>query len=227
MKMMKKGMGIATAALLLFAGSLAANAAEYEITITNITKGQTFTPILGVAHKSDVALFELGQPAAPELADLAESGDVGPLAAIAGTVPDLVGGYSVSPGLLAPGASATFTLEAPRGFNRLSLAAMLIPTNDTFVAVDSLRLPSHGERQTFGLAYDAGSEFNDQNCNNIPGPRCGGEGNSAPADDDEGHVSVSNGFHDLPQSVSGEVLGPFTYDWRNPVAQVTVRRIAP
>ena len=72
---------------------------------------------------------------------------------------------------------------------------MLIPTNDTFVALDSVRLPRVGSTARLAIAYDAGTEANDQNCNNMPGPRCGGVGFSpGPNVGDEGYVYVSNGF---------------------------------
>jgi hypothetical protein len=77
-------------------------------------------------------------------------------------------------------------------------------------------------------AFDAGSEANDQNCANIPGPRCGGAGSSPGTNaGDEGFVHISNGFHELGSmdDIGNEILGPLTYDWRNPVATITVRRI--
>jgi hypothetical protein len=40
-------------------------------------------------------------------------------------------------------------------------------------------------------------------------------------------VFIGNGFHDLGEQdeAGNEVLGPFLYDWRNPVALVKVRRV--
>ena len=105
--------------------------------------------------------------------------------------PDLAFSTAGSDGLLGPGESVTFTIDTAEGFRRLSLAAMLIPTNDSFVALDSVRLPDNQE--TFYVpAYDAGSELNDEVCANIPGPVCGGEGTSA--DDGEGFVHISRGI---------------------------------
>jgi hypothetical protein len=104
---------------------------------------------------------------------------------------------------------------------------MLIPTNDSFVALEGVPLPVLGARDLHAPAYDAGTEANDQSCARIPGPRCGGAGyDPEPADGDEGHISISNGFHELGEvdDAGSEVLGPFLYDWRNPVARVTVRR---
>jgi hypothetical protein len=211
---------------LLFAASVQANNGLriYEVTITNITKGQTFTPQLVVTHSSSVRLFSLGQPASPALEVLAEGGDTQPLTDLLlnlGASPQTIGG------LLGPGETAMVSVEATRG-QVLSLAAMLIPTNDTFVALDRIRLPFYGTSRHVAVAYDAGTELNDQNCANIPGPRCGGAGaSSGTQDGDEGYVYVGNGFHELgaDDGDGNEVLGPLAYDWRNPVALVTVRRV--
>ena len=199
---------------------------RYEVTITNITKGQTFTPLLVATHSRRIQLFEAGEPASAALEILAESGDTGPA-----TDELLAAGREVSdvetiPGLLGPGESATVVVKATGRGRRLTVAAMLIPTNDTFVALNGVKLPR--KAGVFDApAYDAGTEANDQNCTNIPGPRCGGAGSSAPAPGDERFIHIGNGFHDLggASNEAGEILGPFTYDWRNPVARVVVRRI--
>jgi hypothetical protein len=118
-------------------------------------------------------------------------------------------------------------VEASPRHNLISAAGMLIPTNDTFFAVNGARLPLFGTVTMTVPAYDAGSEANDQNCLNIPGPRCGGAGSSPGVNPgDEGFVHIGNGFHDLPADpAGGEILTPRVYDWRNPVALITIRRI--
>ncbi len=211
----------------LAASSASANgyATRYEVTITNITKGQTFTPILAATHSPSISIFELGSPASTELEILAEGGDTAPLA---GVIDAAGGSTTASEGLLAPGESVSLVVEARRGRNVLSVAAMLIPTNDTFFALNGVRLPWFGPRSYDAPGYDAGTEANDQSCGSMPGPRCGGEGHSpGPNEGDEGFVHIGNGFHDLGEvdEDGNEVLGPFTYDWRNSVARVVVRRI--
>jgi len=191
---------------------------NYEVTITNITQAQSFTPQLLVTHPQSASLFELGQPASPELEALAEGGATGPLTDVVVNVAEDV---QTVDGLLGPGQSVTATVRARGGRRYLSVAAMLLPTTDTFVGVDGLRLPTQGSVTYCARAYDAGTEANDQLGARIPGPQCGGEPGSDPADTDEGFVHVSNGFHDL----GGEALAPATYDWRNPVARIVVRRI--
>jgi hypothetical protein len=198
-------------------------AVDYEVTVTNLTRGQQFTPILVASHRPGVALFALGQPASPELAVLAEEGDTAPLTTLLSGMAG-VRAVATSGGLLDPGASVTVTVAAGAGFDHVSLAAMLIPTNDGFVALDGVPGPSGSQVLTLhSPAYDAGSEVNDELCASIPGPdfaECGGPGGGgAPAGGEEGYVHVHAGIHGIGDLVASH------RDWRNPVARITIRRV--
>lgn len=226
--LVKKTFAIAVLATLVLSANttLADNRPTYKVTITNITQAQTFTPILVTTHKSSIALFDLGEAASEQLEILAEDGRTGPFAELLGDAGNAVHDVVSGDGLLAPSESVTFTIRGNPRRNLLSLAAMLIPTNDTFMGLDSVRLPRYGSATYFARAYDAGTEANDQSCANIPGPRCGGGGfDDVDGPNDEGFVHVSNGFHELGDvDTDGfEILGPATYDWRNPVARITVK----
>lgn len=211
--MLKKSMFV-TLAVLFSASAFAAK--NYEVTITNVTKGQAFTPVLSATHSSSLGFFELGDVASDELAALAESGNIAPLKAVLDGADGVVE-TAATEGLLMPGASVSFEISGSR-YSRLSVAAMLIPTNDSFMALDTVRLPFYGSYTYFAKAYDAGSETNDEICANIPGPVCGGAGPS-PDDSGEGFVHISAG-------ISGEAdLAASAYDWRDAVAKVTVRRM--
>ncbi len=227
MKRILSTTGLIALAWLLASPALAERGPQYEVTITNLTRGQTFTPILVTTHSRSIALFELGEPASDALEVLAEDGGTGPLTEVLEGAGRRVADVATIPGLLAPGDSVSVTVTARGRAQRLSTAAMLIPTNDTFFAIDSVRLPRYGSATYFATGYDAGTEANDQDCANMPGPRCGGEGlSAAPAEGDEGFVYVGNGFHELGEGTGdSEILGPRVYDWRNPVARVVVRRV--
>lgn len=190
----------------------------FEVTVTNATATQSFTPILVATHASESVLFRLGEPASAGLAVLAEGGDTAPFAAVLAQN-DQVLDVQSSSGLLAPGQSRTIRVATRDHFDRVSVAAMLIPTNDSFLALNGMEGPngSHGVT-VFVPAYDAGSEPNDNRCASIPGPVCGGEGTS-PNAGGEGFVHISRGIHG-----NGD-LDPAVYDWRNPVARITVRRV--
>jgi hypothetical protein len=193
----------------------------YRIRITNVTSGQSFTPILAVTHDNATRIFGVGREASAELATLAEGGDTAPLESLLSGMADAVADTAVNPGLLGPGKTAVFEISSRAGFPRLTLAAMLIPTNDSFVAINRTRLPRDNEVAVFhAFAYDAGSEPNDELCANIPGPVCGGAGTS-PGEGGEGFVHVSRGI-----SGHGD-LEPSGYDWRNPVARIQVKRVRP
>lgn len=217
--------------LLLLLGSLAyadddhyQGKPVYEVTITNITKANQFTPILTATHKRSISYFELGEPASAGLALMAEGGDVSVLAqelSDTAKVIDTANSADVldPPPLLGAGESVTLHIEGDRQSRaRLSMAAMILPTNDSFVALNNVRLPKKGSRTYLALGYDAGSEPNDEWCVNIPGPTCGGAG-ASPATDGEGFVHVANGVQGVGD------LAPETYDWRNPIARVIVKRV--
>lgn len=209
-------------ATLIAAGSFAAAssvfAGEYEITITNLTRGQSFTPILVATHKPGVTLFSEGQPASQELAAMAEGGDTGPLTGLL-RADSRVYNVTTIPGRLAPGASVTVRVDMDDDYNRLTLGSMLIPTNDGFFAFEDVRGPSRRNMISYeSPAYDAGSEPNDERCVHIPGPVCGGAGGSPDAGG-EGYVHIHAGIHGIGDLVAAD------RDWRNPVAKVDIKRV--
>ena len=195
---------------------------RFEVTVTNLTRGQQFTPILVATHKESIKLFRLGAPASPELATLAEEGNPVPLAATLRALPD-AGQVVTGNGLTNPGATTTLVVEGRGGFDHFSVAAMLIPTNDGFFAVNGVPLPRGSETLTLTApAYDAGSERNDELCASIPGPffpECRGSGGGARVGGGEGYVHIHAGIHGVGDFAAAN------RDWRNPVALITVRRM--
>lgn len=221
MKLFMKARLLTAIGTLLFGVAGAVAAAEYEVTVTNLTRGQQFTPILVASHRAGVRLFDLGHAATPQLKTLAEEGNVVPMTML------LLGNRDVlavvnSGALLNPGHSVTQRLDTRGDFDHVSVAAMLIPTNDAFFAVNAVEGPNGQQTLTlFSPAYDAGSERNDETCASIPGPQfieCGGPGGGAAPGGGEGYVHIHAGIHGIGD------LGPALRDWRNPVAQITIRR---
>jgi len=203
--------------------TLAADSAHFEVTVTNLTRAQQFTPILLASHRPGVHLFSLGQPASSQLSTLAEEGDTAPLTALLDANPGVLD-IGNSDALLDPGESVTIRVRTRDGFNHLSLASMLIPTNDGFIALNGIAGPKGGGTVMHGsVAYDAGSERNDELCASIPGPsfaECGGPGGGgAPVGGEEGYVHVHAGIHGIGDINEAE------RDWRNPIAQIVIRRV--
>jgi hypothetical protein len=153
---------------------------------------------------------------------VARSG-TGPLATVLLSNPAVLD-VATSAGLLNPGQSVIITVETGAGFDQLSVAAMLIPTNDAFFALNGVDGPRGRRALTFySPGYDAGSERNDELCASIPGPsftECGGPGGGGqPAGGEEGFVHIHAGIHGIGDFVAAD------RDWRNPVAQLVIRRV--
>lgn len=187
----------------------------YAVTITNITSGQSFTPLMAVTHKKGHPLFMLGEPASPELTRIAEGGDTMPLQdklLNSGMAYDAAS----SGGLLGPGESVTVNVKGKGSYKYLSVVAMMLPTNDGVVAVNGIRLPNK-QRMVMARAYDGGTEINDELCASIPGPHCGGSPFSD--EDGEGYVHTHPGIFGVGD------LQASMYDWKNPIAKITVMRM--
>lgn len=217
-KLLSSSLHSAMLAGLLAGSAVADNMRLYEVSVTNLTRGQSFTPILVGTHHEGFRLYQLGQPASSALAALAEGGATAPLAAVISATPH--GETAIGSGLVGPGKTVILTISAHHNTSHISLASMLIPTNDAFIAVNGMPLPKGKETAVFlSNGHDAGSEPNDELCANIPGPVCGGAGISA-NEGGEGYVHIHAGIHGIGDLEAAE------YDWRNPVARITVRRIA-
>ena len=220
----RKLTGAAVIASLVFASSsaFASGPKMYRVTITNITNSIIFTPIVVASHRKKISIFELGEPASAALAKIAESGGHDLLDVMLANNGADVGN---SGGLLLPGTSVDVMVSAEHGARRITVASMMLPTNDGFFALNSVKAPKRGSVTYYSPGYDAGSEFNDDDCAHIPGPHCGDDGAlSADADTDEGYVHIHRG---IQGPVTG-LLDPFkgvVFDWRNPVAKITITRI--
>lgn len=194
---------------------------SYEVRIVNITKDQVFSPPVLVTHSKRIALFKVGEEALHELVLVAEDGNGAPLADLVRTLPQVADAQAnMAP--IPPGMDATYVIHSKRGFDVFSVVAMLVNTNDAFFAIDSKSLPmSRNSRKTYyALGYDAGSEGNNEDCAYVPGPACAmGSGNLRSTGDAEGYVHIHNGVHGIAD------LAADKYDWRNPVAKVTIKRI--
>ena len=187
-----------------------------EVTITNMTRGQILSPPVVATHTGRAApLFAVGEPASPALAALAEDAAAGDLLDQLDLDPATVD-VEMAAGPILPGGSATLFLEA-RHARYFSALAMLVTTNDAFIAVNRSGLPRHSG-SFYSVAYDAGSEANNESCDFIPGPPC-----DHPHVRDlagaEGYVHVHAGVHGIADLV------PADHDWRNPVARIVVRRV--
>ena len=142
---MSRTLTLSVFALTVMVGSfvhLAAQSdARYDVTVTNLTKGQTFTPLVIATHAPGVRIFAPGTQASPQLTVLAEEGAPEMMVAMLRGMPTVVREVVTATGLQTPAVSATFQISGGGTFSQLSIAAMLIPTNDAFLGLSGLSLP--------------------------------------------------------------------------------------
>ena len=221
-----------TASLL---GAQTASATDFNVRITNLSNGIYFTPFLVAAHPEGSSLFTTGQPASANLQAMAEGGD------ISGLVADLQGlGATIAEnpagGLLAPASETDVDLNTDGTSNdRLSIVAMLLPTNDAFAGLNAIMIPTDPGTYVFDVpAYDAGTEANDELITGGGAPGAagipadpgglGGTGGSGAATADAnpnvhshrgplGDLNPTGGTSDLDSSV---------HRWLNPVIRVVI-----
>jgi hypothetical protein len=211
-------------------------AAEFTVTVKNLTNGIYFTPLLITAHDGDAHLFETGSPASAALQAMAEGGNISKLL-------EMVGGEdrdtkaNPAGGLLQPGGIVSDVyFNTNRTRNRyLSLVAMLLPTNDGFVGLDSLRIPrAPGIYKYYLKGYDAGTEANDEIINGggdpgvpgvpaDPGGNAGSGGSSVAGADKNSTVHIHRGIvGDTDPSGGISDLDIAVHRWLNPVAEIVI-----
>ena len=230
--------GAAALTMAAIAPAAADSEATYEVTITNLTGGQPFTPPLVASHRPAIDLYEVGEPASEAIMQIAENGNLGPAVAFATEskaskhIADAVMALPTEgPPPILPGESRTFELTSSNGANLVSWASMLICTNDGFVGIDSVRLPKKvGDSISLTAnAYDAGTELNTEDLADIVPPCQGltevmddmgapGTGMSDPALA-EGGVIASH-----PGIAGAADLLPGLHGWTDPVATVVIER---
>ena len=206
----------AAAALIPAAVSSPSHERTWDVTITNLTSAgsQPLSPPLFVVHSARADVWSLGEIATHPVAAIAEDANNAPAEAAFVQLEGVSDVFTGAGGPIPPGASRTYTVETSGHSSRLSVLTMLVNTNDGFTGLDSLRLRGHGETRST-MAYDAGSELNNEEIAFIPGPCC----NNPFVRDPEGALIR------MHEGITGRGdLSPATYGWSGPVARIQVSR---
>ena len=176
------------------------------------------SPPIVASHNDGITMFKAGTVASMDLQALAEDGNSSGLAATLGADMDVLDVATFSAGI-APGASDSTIIMLDRSHTLLSVAGMLVTTNDAFIGLESVSdMSTVSYAVFFAPVYDAGTEFNSEDCAYIPGPPCGNGGVHDPAPE-EGFVHLSNGIHGQGS------LAAETYDWGTYGARIEVKRL--
>ncbi|WP_413692596.1 spondin domain-containing protein [Psychromonas sp. KJ10-2] len=206
--------------------SATTQAQDLTVTVTNLTHNIYFTPIIAGAHDSATEIFETTTAATAELEELAEGGDISGVSSILGNAgADVI--ENPAGGLLASGESTSFVLSNSSGNDYLSVAAMMLPTNDAFIGLDSWEIPSEAGTYTVFLnAYDAGTEVNDELAASIPafpGGDAGSGGSGVTTEISNATVHIHPGVVGDDDAEGGiSDLDNSSHRWLNPVAKLTV-----
>jgi len=218
-----------------FVAMPAANAIDFDLEITNLTNSIYFTPFLVAAHPEGNNLFVAGQPASANLQAMAEGGDTAGLEA---DVTALGATIVANPaaGIFGPASSVSFNMNTDGTANdRLSIVAMLLPTNDAFAGLNAIEIPATPGSYTFNVnAYDAGTEANDElltgggapGAPGMPGDPSGlaGTGGTGAAGADANpNVHIHRGsLGDTDATGGTSDLDSTVHRWLNPVIRVTI-----
>lgn len=209
-----------------------AGSATYEVTITNLTSGQPFTPPLAAVHRRALTVFQVGASASPGVQQIAENGNLAPLMEALGAehhVADIVVAAGDSPPLL-PGETRSFQVNGARGAKYLSIVSMLICTNDGFTGLTGVRLPKHvGDTQIIETnAYDAGTELNTEDFADLvpPCPVLTGVESDEPGTGMSDPALAENGVIHHHEGIMGTAdLDPSIHHWTDPVARIEITRV--
>ena len=216
-----------------------ASAAEYSVSVINLTPSMYLTPVIVAAHSPAARMFVSGAPASPQLQAIAEGGNTASMNTLLESI-----GASIDngTGLVAPGATVEFTVEGSATNSVLSLTAMLLPTNDGFAGLSAAALPGGaiGDSHTYDIiGYDAGTETNDELVGSgapgepgFPNPppvaaSGTGTGGTGVHGRIEGFVHVhKNQIGDFDSNGGISDINGAVHGWLNPVARVTITRIS-
>ncbi len=193
----------------------------FTVTVINLTANQPMSPVILAAHASDAMLWNAGEMASEAIEKMAEGGDTADIAAL-----DVLTSSVNGAGLLMPGASETLTITLDEtDVASISLATMLVNTNDAFTGVNSYSIAGmqvDASSSMKFMAYDAGTEANTEAKGTIPGPADGGEGYNA-ARDDVDFVHIHPGVISMYDGLDDSVLDA-SHRFDNPVLSVTITR---
>jgi len=198
---------------------------KLEITITNITKNQIFAPPVAISHNYAYHLFTLGEPSSMEVYTMAEDGDASGIYNAAMDDENVLS-VAAADGPVMPGQSVTLEVDVDFRNTYLTVAGMLVDTNDGFFALDGhpIRISYYkggttaGKQGVMAYVYDAGSEANTESCDHIPGPPCG-NGGVRVTDGAEGYVYPHPGIHGMGD------LSVKDFGWSGPAAKITISKM--
>ena len=131
--------------------------------------------------------------------------------------------------------STTYSITTSEGNNYLSLATMILPSNDGFTGISQWKIPEEAGTYTVNLnAYDAGTEANDELITGggapgvagipaAPGSNSGSNGTGVTTTETNTMIHIHPGTLGDDDAMGGKSdLTNTVHRWLNPVATLTV-----
>ena len=202
-------------------------AKTYKVTVSNVTANQPFSNAAVIIHMPAYHAFQAGQAASVALERLAESGSNRRLLSEASDNAAYVASKSGSSEIL-PGKSETINVSVPLDANgfKISIASMLVNTNDAFAGVSSNKIADLAVGESFAIhipVWDSGTEANDESADAIPGPAGGGQGFDASREGDVNFVAIHQGVVTQADGFATSALNE-SHRFNNPVGLLRVER---
>lgn len=203
----------------------AATLASYEVNVVNATNNQPLSPVVVITHSADYSVWNVGSAASTDLEYLAEGGSNSQLITALASE-DASSASGAAP--IGPGGNETITVTISASTQTLlSVASMLVNTNDAFSGVRSIDVSglAQGDSMTMtAKVYDSGTEVNSESLGTIPGPADNGEGFNAARSDINDIVTSHGGVVTADDGLSTSVLDQ-SHRFDNPAMVVTITRM--
>ncbi|MFB6184328.1 MAG: spondin domain-containing protein [Haloarculaceae archaeon] len=211
---------------------------RYRVTVADLTSGQPLTPPAIALHRPDVEVFAVGEPANTATQQLAENGNLDPLTELLSTT-ESVRASAVADGPLVPKSDPgdtglpyyrTIELSADASATHMTVASMLIATNDGMTALDTVPLPEavNESRTYYANGYDVGTEQNTERYEDLVPPAQsliqGGEATGGTTESNP-DIAEDDVIRPHPGIRGVGDLDPDVYDWREPASLVQVERL--
>jgi hypothetical protein len=204
---------------------------RYQIILENLTTGQVFSPGVAATHTRKAQVWASGAAASEGIRLIAEDGLEATAVAELTGAPGIFDVVDIASPTNRVGGGAplpnpqTFEITAAGKANRLSLAVMLICTNDGFTGLSGVKLPRGFRRMVYKVgAWDAGTERNNERFDQIVDP-CTEAGPVTHPPDGNGRVATGGVIRRHPNIKGASDLSIALHGWRFPVARITVQRV--
>jgi hypothetical protein len=206
----------------------AADPLAYEVTVRNLTNGQTLSRPAMVLHATGTSYYSMGAPVSTAVERLAEAGEISGIRDLSNSAGSV---FALANSIVEPGQSmGTFVTATATDQVEMTIFSRMGSTNDGFVAANAVSLSSlvaAGDSvKMYMRALDAGTEQNIEGANvgTFDPTRPGGPNGISGSESNivTIHPGVITSVEPIPNNPS---MLPQSAKFDNPVVQVVITRM--